>query len=100
MGYKNGVGIAFFYFSFSDRAKKDDTGMLRTLLLQLSVQLQDGERDLEQLHALYKSGSPLVHALLGTLLRFLERFRDTYILLDALDESPRDSKREGVLGAI
>ena len=64
------------------------------------VQLQDGERDLEQLHALYKSGSPPVNALLEPLRRFLGRFRDTYILLDALDESPRDYKREGVLRVI
>jgi hypothetical protein len=100
MRHKHGVGIAFFYFSFSDEAKQDDNGMLRTLLLQLSVQLQDGERDLEQLRALYKSGSPPVYALLDSLRRFLERFRDTYILLDALDESPRDCKREGVLRAM
>jgi hypothetical protein len=100
MRHKHGVGIAFFYFSFSDKAKQDDNGMLRTLLLQLSVQLQDGERDLEQLHTLYKSGSPPVDALLESLRRFLERFRDAYILLDALDESPRGSKREGVLRAI
>lgn len=100
MRYKKVVGIAFFYFSFNDEAKQDDNGMLRTLLLQLSVQLQDGERDLEQLHALYKSGSPPVHALFDTLQRFLDRFCDTYILLDALDESPQDCKREGVLRAI
>ncbi|KAJ6069108.1 NACHT nucleoside triphosphatase [Penicillium canescens] len=100
MRHKHGVGIAFFYFSFNEEAKQDDNGMLRTLLLQLSVQLQDGERDLERLHALYKSGSPPVHALLDSLRRFLERLYDTYILLDALDESPRDSKREGVLKAI
>ncbi|KAL2859852.1 ankyrin repeat domain-containing protein [Aspergillus lucknowensis] len=100
MRHKHGVGIAFFYFSFTDEAKQDDNGMLRTLLLQLSVQLQDGERDLEQLRALYKSRSPPVDVLLDSLRRFLERFRDTYILLDALDESPRDCKRKGVLRAI
>lgn len=100
MRRKYRVGIAFFYFSFSDEAKQDDNGMLRTLLLQLSVQLQDGERDLEQLHILYKSRSPPVDALLESLRRFLKRFHDTYILLDALDESPRDCKREGVLRAI
>ncbi|GFF23322.1 NACHT nucleoside triphosphatase [Aspergillus udagawae] len=98
--HKHGVGIAFFYFSFSDEAKQDDNGMLRALLLQLSVQLQDGERDLERLHVLYKSGSPPVDALLESLRRFLGRFSDTYILLDALDESPRGCKREGVLRAI
>lgn len=100
MGHRYGVGIAFFYFSFNDEAKQDDNSMLRTLLLQLSVQLQDGERDLEQLHTLYKSGSPPVDVLLDSIRRFLERFRDTYILLDALDESPRDYKREGVLRVI
>ena len=100
MRHKHGVGISYFYFSFSDETKQDDNGMLRTLLLQLSVQLLDGERDLEQLHALYKSGSPPVDVLLDSLRRFLGRFRDTYILLDALDESPRDCKREGVLRAI
>jgi hypothetical protein len=100
MRHKHGVGISYFYFSFSDETKQDDNGMLRTLLLQLSVQLLDGERDLEQLHALYKSGSPPVDVLLDSLRRFLGRFRDAYILLDALDESPRDCKREGVLRAI
>ncbi|KAJ5155478.1 NACHT nucleoside triphosphatase [Penicillium capsulatum] len=100
MRHKHRVGIAYFYFSFSDEAKQDDNGMLRTLLLQLSAQLQNGERDLEQLHALYRSISPPVHALADSLRCFLERFCDTYILLDALDESPRDRKREGVLRAI
>lgn len=100
MRHKRGVGIAFFYFDFRDEAKQDDNGMLRALLLQLSVQLQDGERDLEQLYALYKPGSPPVDALLVSLRRFFEQFRDIYILLDALDESTRDCKREGVLRAI
>ncbi|KAL5364805.1 hypothetical protein BJX96DRAFT_168590 [Aspergillus floccosus] len=98
--HKNGVGIAFFYFTFTNEAKQDVSGMLRTLLLQLSAQLQDGERLLEQLHALHKSGSTPVHALLDYLRFFLERFRDTYILLDALDECPRDCKREDLLRAI
>ena len=100
MRHKHRIGIAFFYFSFSDEAKQDDNSMLRTLLLQLSVQVQDGERDLEKLHALHKSGSPPVDALLETLRCFLEGLHDTYILLDALDESPRDCKREGVLRVI
>lgn len=41
-----------------------------------------------------------MHALLDCLRSVLEQFRDTYILLDALDESPRDCKREDVLKAI
>lgn len=95
-----GVGIAFFYFTFNDEAKQDENGMLRALLLQLSVQLQHGEQDLEQLHGLYRSGTPPVEALLNLLYRFLGQFRDIYILLDGIDESPRDRRREGVLNAI
>lgn len=65
------VRIAFFCFSFNEKPKQDYNGMLRALLLQLPVQLQDGERDLEQLHTLYKSRSPLVDVLLESLQRFL-----------------------------
>ncbi|KAJ5665326.1 NACHT nucleoside triphosphatase [Penicillium maclennaniae] len=100
MRHKPRVGIAFFYFSFNDEATQNDNGMLRALLLQLSVQLEDGEIYLEQLHTLYKSGSPPVEVLLDTLQRLLDRFHKSYILLDALDESPRYNKREGVLKAI
>jgi hypothetical protein len=98
--YKNDVGIAFFYFTFTDEAKQDENGMLRALLLQFSVQLQDGERNLEQLHALYKNTSPPVNILLEWLRTLLGRFCDSYILLDALDECPRGYRRKGVLDAI
>lgn len=99
--HKHRAGIAFYYFSFNEEAKQDDHGMLRTLLLQLSVQLEDGERDLENLHEKYKSGSPPLYALFESLQHFIERFQDTYILIDALDESPRSNyKRDAVLKAI
>ena len=44
------VGIAFFYFSFNDKSKQDESAMLRALLLQLSCQLKDGHADLSRLH--------------------------------------------------
>ncbi|BDD62495.1 hypothetical protein MAP00_007463 [Monascus purpureus] len=97
---KHEVGIAFFYFSFTDKMKQSSYGMLCALLLQLSVQLQDGEKDLEQLHRLYKLGTPPVGALLDSLRSVLCRFHEAFILLDALDESPQDCGREGVLEAI
>lgn len=97
---KHGVGIAFFYFSFRDEAKQDSHGMLRALLSQLSVQLPDGEKDLEQLYMLHRQGSPPVRALLDSLRNVLGRFYEVFILLDALDESPQDHKREDVLREI
>lgn len=94
------VGIGFFYFSFNDESKRDTSGMLRALLLQLSAQLEGGEKDLQELHMLYKSGTPPLKALLNSLRQTIYKFSDTYILLDALDESLRDDKREEVLSAV
>lgn len=98
--HRSKVGIAFYYFAFSDESKQDAHGMLRTLLLQLSVQFQEGERELEQLRILSKYSTPSEDLLLQTLRKFLERFQDSYILLDALDECPRDHGREVVLRVI
>ncbi|KAJ5311151.1 hypothetical protein N7476_007011 [Penicillium atrosanguineum] len=98
--HKSEVGIAFYYFTFSDESKQDAHGMLRALLLQLSVQFPDGERELEQLRILSQSLTPSKEVLLQSLRRFLEIFQDSYIILDALDECPRDDSREDVLRVI
>ncbi|CAG8899473.1 unnamed protein product [Penicillium egyptiacum] len=94
---EQGVGIAFFYFDFNDTSKQNDSGMLRALLLQLSGQLKNGEKDLQQLYTSYNPGAPPVEALIAYLRRTIQRFHNTYILLDALDESPRYHQRENVL---
>jgi len=94
------VGIGFFYFTFNDKSKQDDSAMLRALLLQLSSQLEDGQSDLTQLHDSYKAGIPPPRLLLDHLRRLIQRFRHVYILMDALDESPRSGLREYVLDAI
>ncbi|KAL4867877.1 hypothetical protein BDV12DRAFT_186298 [Aspergillus spectabilis] len=96
----HGVGVGFFYFSFNDKSKIRISGMLRALLLQLSVQLNDDEKDLQQLYEAYKSGTPPMDALLSSLKNVICKFRDSYILLDALDECPRDHEREDVLQTI
>ena len=95
-----GVGIAFFYFTFNDKSKQDESAMLRALLLQLSNQLQDGHADLTRLHDSYKTGVPPSPVLIDYLQRLIQRFHHVYILLDALDESPRNGPREDVLHAL
>lgn len=91
------VGIAFFYFTFSDNSKQHESDMLRALLLQLSGQLQDGEADLTRLHRSYNDSIPPPQALIESLRRVIQRFHHVYIALDGLDESPLDGPREGVL---
>jgi hypothetical protein len=48
------TGIAFFYFTFNDQSKQDASAMLRSWLLQLTSQLQDGQKDLTQLYESHK----------------------------------------------
>ena len=94
------IGIAFFYFTFNDESKQDESAMLRALLLQLSTQLRDGHADLVRLYDSYKLGTPSSRVLIEYLRLLIERFQHVYIMLDALDESPRDGPRGHVLNAI
>lgn len=96
------VGIAFFYFTFNDKSKQDVSAMLRALLLQLSSQLKlrDSYTDLGRLYESYKAGTPPMPVLNEHLQRLVQRFHQVYIMLDALDESPRNGPREDVLDAL
>ena len=66
------IGIAFFYFTFNDESKQDDSAMLRALLLQLSGQLRDGHLDLARLHDLYKPSIPSSFVLTDYLRRLIQ----------------------------
>ncbi len=94
------IGIAFFYFTFNDESKQDESAMLRALLVQLSGQLRDGHSDLARLHDSFKSGIPPSSVLADYLWRLIQRFHHVYIILDALDEVPPNKAREDVLDRI
>jgi hypothetical protein len=94
------AGIAFFFFTFNDDAKQDLSAMLRALILQLSGQLNDNHGILSQLHNNYRDAMPPNQALMCCLRRILQAFDNTFIILDALDESPRDMHRADVLQAL
>ena len=94
------IGIAFFYFAFNDKSKQDESAMLRALLLQLSDQVQNNNADLTRLHNSYTTSVPSSPVLIAYLQRVIQRFRHVYIILDALDESPRSLSREHVLDAL
>lgn len=97
---RGAVAVAYFYFTFSDESKRDESGMLRALLLQLAAQLQDGETDLNRLYQSYKVGVPSSRLLIEYLRRLIRKFHQVYIALDGLDESPRDELRERVLDTL
>jgi hypothetical protein len=99
-GADKNVGIAFFYFTFNDESKRDESAMLRALLLQLAGQLSDGHSRLERLRNSSESGPPPPVVLIQYLRDFIQRFHQVYILIDALDESPRGNRRDEILGSI
>lgn len=94
------VGIAFFYFTFNDDAKRDESAMLRALLLQLSSQLQDGHTEMASLHQSYSTSTPPAAVLIERLRHMVQKFHHVYIVLDALDESPRYGARKYLLEAL
>ena len=50
--------LGFFYFTFNDKSKQDESAMLRALLVQMSSQFQDGHRDLIHLNKTYRPSTP------------------------------------------
>lgn len=98
-GYSR-IGVAFFFFTFNDQGKQDASAMLRALVLQLSAQLDNEHTQLSQLHRAYRDTTPPESALLECLLHLVRAFDDVYIVLDALDESPRDKHRETLLDTL
>jgi hypothetical protein len=91
------TGLAFFFFTFNDESKQDASALLRSLVLQLSTQLNGSHAVLSQLHNSYQNATPPDQALMGCLRQIVRTFRQVYILVDALDESPRDKHREAML---
>lgn len=90
------IAVAFFFFVFDDKSKQDASAMLLGLILQLSAQLE-GNAPLARLHNSYRDTTPPDHVLADYLQQLIRMFEHVYILLDALDESPRDKHRDGVL---
>ncbi|KAJ0160764.1 Ankyrin-2 [Colletotrichum tanaceti] len=94
------VGLCFFYFTFNDETKQDESAMLRALVLQLSNQLKHTPHCLKDLHESHKKSTPPATGLLECLRQIVRMFGDVYIILDALDESPDPKFRRSMLGTL
>jgi hypothetical protein len=80
--------MAYFYFDFNDDRKKHHENLIRSLIVQLSIQ---SEKHSDSLNALYSHSQggkhqPSYDGLVGTLQSMLQLHPKTYIILDALDE--------------
>lgn len=94
------IGVACFFFTFSDLSKQSTSAMLRALVLQLSSQLKEDQHPLARLHKQCGYSSPTDDALLDCLRQLVRLFQDVHIFLDALDESPRGKPRSDVLQTV
>ncbi|KAL0943407.1 uncharacterized protein CTRU02_201293 [Colletotrichum truncatum] len=82
------IGLCFFYFTFNDETKQDDSAMLRALIIQLLSQLKTTPKFLKDLYDRQKNSMLPVTGLLECLHLLVAMFDDVYVILDALDESP------------
>ena len=99
------ASMAYFYFDFRDANKQRPQDLLRSLLMHLSAYLAPDCDTLSDLYSAYDKGknqpsdSDLVDSLKDML--SLPDRRPTYLIMDALDESPNmpgiPSPREKVL---
>ncbi|KAI1746952.1 hypothetical protein F4782DRAFT_543906 [Xylaria castorea] len=83
------TGLAFFFFNLNKQSKQNASAILRALVPQLSMH-QVSYDNLSRLHGNYFHASPPDEALLDCLHRPVKKFENIYILVDALDESPRN----------
>ncbi|RYP76840.1 hypothetical protein DL771_001576 [Monosporascus sp. 5C6A] len=93
------VGIAILFFTFNVDSKQDTSAMLPALVLQLSIQLNH-HTILEELRDSCCNSSPPAQTLKDCLRRLVHAFQDVYVILDALDESPRDKYQDDVLQSV
>lgn len=93
------IGVAYFFFAFDNTGKQDASALLRALILQLSEQETNisSSSHISRLYDSCRKSAPRNQALLDCLHRLCRSFKHTYIIIDALDESPRDEHRQEVL---
>lgn len=94
-----GVAVAYFYFDFNDTEKQRHENLLRSLIVQLSIQSANTPESLSALFARSQDGQqrPTTDALALALESILRDFQQIFIILDALDEC---KEREELLGLI
>ena len=79
---------AYFYFDFNDDQKQSYEKMIRSLITHLSVRSASTPQALESLYSSKMNGNqqPTTNELLTTLRQIIQGFKETFVILDALDE--------------
>jgi hypothetical protein len=91
--------VIYFYFDFNDIEKQRHENLIRSLIVQLSMQSTNTPEALNTIYSRHQEGQqqPTTNDLVLTFQHMLGDFRQTFIILDALDEC---TEREELLGLI
>ena len=93
------LAVIYFYFDFNDTKKQRHDNLIRSLVVQLSMQSTNTPEALNMLYSRYQDGQhqPTIDDLATTLQHMLGGFHETFLVLDALDEC---TEREELLALI
>lgn len=97
---KPGIALAYFYFDFSDTEKQKVSNLLSSLIVQLCNKLVDLPEKLKNLHKKREKDRPSMQELKVALSWMMSGLEDVFMVIDALDECPKNSEREVLLELI
>ena len=82
------IALAYYYFDFNEHTKRTRDGLVRSLVSQLLDRSLENFRMMEKIFALCGEGrtEPSTGALTALLKKLIAQRKETYIVLDALDE--------------
>ncbi|KAF8333766.1 ankyrin repeat-containing domain protein [Amanita rubescens] len=83
------TGLAYFYFDINDKSKQTSRSLISSLVLNLTA--KSNNLSMDKLYNKHdKLSLPTRDELLTLLLELLQGFRETYVVIDALDECDDD----------
>jgi ankyrin repeat domain-containing protein 50 len=97
-----GFALAYFYFDFSDTEKQEVSAFVSSLITQLCNQVVDIPQELDDLYKKCNNGrqKATMRELKTTLSRIIKDLEDVFIVVDALDECPKNGDRGELLEII
>ena len=97
-----GFGVGYFYFDYRDHAKQTPARFAASVIRQLASQMRHFPQQLTELYQLNKleNAYDLQSQLSLLLVEICVHFKQTFIIVDALDECPKGSQLTGVLNIL
>ena len=88
------LAVGFFYFDFNDSKKTEPENLIKSLIIQLSLQSRTSPTYLDTLYQNCNDGQqrPSSDSLMLTFREMVGDFREVFIIVDALDECEEREK--------